>query len=160
MRSRHVFVDEGPAPDGRGDLVRCPLSISRASTSITLRRVMPAMQQAIDLLHHMERKLYRGIMTPSMIAVIVLFGGAMLALNPGPGFPRAGSMPSSRWWCYWSAYHHVCLIYMKKLAAGTLSEIARLLPLVQRAAGHRAGTGCHPGGGQAVLMPMPRVWTA
>ena len=39
-------------------------------------------QQAIDHFLVMERKLYRGIMTPSMIAVL-LFGGVMLVLNPG-----------------------------------------------------------------------------
>ena len=39
-------------------------------------------QQAIDHFLVMERKLYRGIMTPSMIAVL-LFGGGLLVLNPG-----------------------------------------------------------------------------
>ncbi|MDG4870163.1 CopD family protein, partial [Guyparkeria sp. 1SP6A2] len=37
--------------------------------------------QAIDYFKTMERKLYRGIMTPSMI-VVLLFGGWLLYLVP------------------------------------------------------------------------------
>lgn len=39
-------------------------------------------QQAIDHFLVMERKLYRGIMNPSMIATLV-FGTWLIALNPG-----------------------------------------------------------------------------
>lgn len=71
-------------------------------------------QQAIDYFTVMERKLYRGIMTPSMIAVL-LFGGTMLYLTPGW---------LSQGWMHIKltlvallvAYHHVCLIYLKQLA--------------------------------------------
>lgn len=62
----------------------------------------------------MERKLYRGIMTPSMIVVLV-FGILMLYINPGW---------LSHGWMHTKlllvvlliAYHHVCLIYLKQFA--------------------------------------------
>ncbi|WP_075880473.1 protoporphyrinogen oxidase HemJ [Vreelandella massiliensis] len=62
----------------------------------------------------MERKLYRGIMTPSMI-VVLIFGGALLFLNPAW---------LSQGWIHTKlllvallvAYHHVCLIYLKQFA--------------------------------------------
>ncbi|MCL7930803.1 protoporphyrinogen oxidase HemJ [Halomonas llamarensis] len=62
----------------------------------------------------MERKLYRGIMTPSMI-VVLIFGGWMLFLNPAW---------LSQGWMHTKlllvvllvAYHHVCLIYLKQFA--------------------------------------------
>ncbi|MGO1625543.1 MAG: protoporphyrinogen oxidase HemJ [Halomonadaceae bacterium] len=62
----------------------------------------------------MERKLYRGIMTPSMIAVIVL-GGVLLYLSPewlSQGWMHAKLL------CVvlLIAYHHVCLIYLKQFA--------------------------------------------
>ena len=72
-------------------------------------------QQAIDHFLVMERKLYRGIMTPSMIAVL-LFGGALLALNPawlGQGWLHAKLTLVVAL----VAYHHVCLIYLKQFAA-------------------------------------------
>ncbi|WP_192035716.1 protoporphyrinogen oxidase HemJ [Halomonas sp. YLGW01] len=73
--------------------------------------------QAIDYFLTMERKLYRGIMMPSMIAVIVL-GVSMLAMVPGL---------MSQGWLHAKlalvvlliGYHHVCLAYLKKLAVGT-----------------------------------------
>ncbi|MDR5898886.1 protoporphyrinogen oxidase HemJ [Halomonas vilamensis] len=62
----------------------------------------------------MERKLYRGIMTPSMI-VVLIFGIWMLYLNPAW---------LSQGWMHTKlllvvllvAYHHVCLIYLKQFA--------------------------------------------
>lgn len=62
----------------------------------------------------MERKLYRGIMTPSMVAVIAL-GAWLLYLSP---------QWLSMGWMHIKlllvvllvAYHHVCLIYLKQLA--------------------------------------------
>ncbi len=63
----------------------------------------------------MERKLYRGIATPSMIAVIIL--GAWLSHLNWHYYASAG-------W-YWSklalvlvliGYHHLCLMYHKQLA--------------------------------------------
>lgn len=73
-------------------------------------------QQAIGYFVTMERKLYRGIMMPSMI-VVLLFGGWMLWLVPAW---------LSQGWMHVKlllialliAYHHVCLIYLKQLAAG------------------------------------------
>nr|WP_297457692.1 protoporphyrinogen oxidase HemJ [uncultured Halomonas sp.] len=72
--------------------------------------------QAIEYFKVMERKLYRGIMTPSMIAVLAL-GGWLLLLVP--------AYLSSGWLhvklllvLLLVGYHHLCLVYMKKLAAG------------------------------------------
>lgn len=60
----------------------------------------------------MERKLYRGIMTPSMIAVLVL-GGWLLYLNPG--LMKMGWMHAKLALVFLLiGYHHVCLAYMKK----------------------------------------------
>lgn len=62
----------------------------------------------------MERKLYRGIMTPSMIAVLVL-GGWMLLERP--------ALLSQGWMhaklalvALLIGYHHICGAYMKKFA--------------------------------------------
>jgi len=71
-------------------------------------------QQAIDHFLLMERKLYRGIMTPSMIAVL-LFGGMLLVLNPGwltQGWIHAKLLLVA----LLVGYHHVCLIYLKQFA--------------------------------------------
>ncbi|ERS86496.1 MULTISPECIES: protoporphyrinogen oxidase HemJ [Halomonas] len=71
-------------------------------------------QQAIDHFLVMERKLYRGIMTPSMIAVL-LFGGMLLVLNPGwltQGWIHAKLLLVA----LLVGYHHVCLIYLKQFA--------------------------------------------
>ncbi|MCE8024028.1 MULTISPECIES: protoporphyrinogen oxidase HemJ [Halomonadaceae] len=73
-------------------------------------------QQAIDYFSVMERKLYRGIMTPSMIAVIV-FGLWLLYLMPhwlGMGWMHVKLLLV----VLLVAYHHVCLIYLKQFAAG------------------------------------------
>ncbi|WP_431024734.1 protoporphyrinogen oxidase HemJ [Halomonas sp. H5] len=80
-------------------------------------------RQAIDYFLVMERKLYRGIMTPSMIAVLLL-GGWMLYLAPGW---------LSQGWLHAKltlvlllvGYHHVCLAHMKRLAAGTSDKSHR-----------------------------------
>ncbi len=62
----------------------------------------------------MERKLYRGIMTPSMIAVLV-FGGWLLYLNPG--LMKMGWMHAKLALVFLLiGYHHVCLAYLKKFA--------------------------------------------
>ena len=73
-------------------------------------------QQAIDYFTVMERKLYRGIMTPSMIAVIVL-GAWLLYLMPqwlSMGWMHVKLMLV----VVLVIYHHVCLIYLKQFAAG------------------------------------------
>ncbi|MBB3141745.1 protoporphyrinogen oxidase HemJ [Halomonas organivorans] len=80
-------------------------------------------RQAIDYFIVMERKLYRGIMTPSMIAVLVL-GGGLLALNPGwlgQGWMHVKLVLVAAL----VAYHHVCLIYLKQFAAGCCTRTHR-----------------------------------
>ncbi|MBD3897026.1 protoporphyrinogen oxidase HemJ [Halomonas sp. ML-15] len=77
-------------------------------------------QQAIDYFLVMERKLYRGIMLPSMIAVLG-FGIWLLALAP---------VWMTQGWMHVKlllvvllvGYHHVCLAYMKKFAAGACDK--------------------------------------
>ena len=71
-------------------------------------------QQPSDYFKVMERKLYRGIMTPSMIAVIAL-GLWLLYLTPGwlgMGWMHAKLLLV----LLLVAYHHVCLIYLKQFA--------------------------------------------
>ncbi|MCK5873220.1 MAG: protoporphyrinogen oxidase HemJ [Alcanivoracaceae bacterium] len=68
----------------------------------------------------MERKLYRGIMTPSMIAVLVL-GGWLLYLNPG--LMKMGWMHAKLALVFLLiGYHHVCLAFMKKFARDANSK--------------------------------------
>ncbi|MCH4563188.1 MULTISPECIES: protoporphyrinogen oxidase HemJ [Halomonas] len=77
-------------------------------------------QQAIDHFLVMERKLYRGIMTPSMI-VVLLFGGGMLLLTPawlGQGWMHVKLLLVA----LLVAYHHVCLIYLKQFAQGRCTK--------------------------------------
>ena len=63
----------------------------------------------------MERKLYRGIMTPSMIATLAL-GIWLLYLNPA--WLKMGWMHAKLTLvALLVGYHHVCLAYMKKFAA-------------------------------------------
>ena len=77
-------------------------------------------QQAIDYFLVMERKLYRGIMLPSMVAVLG-FGIWLLALAP---------VWMSQGWMHLKlllvallvGYHHVCLAYLKKFVAGTCDK--------------------------------------
>lgn len=73
-------------------------------------------QQAIDTFSVMERKLYRGIMTPSMIAVIGL-GSWLLYLMPhwlGMGWMHVKLLLVA----LLVVYHHLCLVYLKQFAAG------------------------------------------
>lgn len=66
----------------------------------------------------MERKLYRGIMNPAMIAVLI-FGIWLLALN--------FSAYMAQGWIYTKlalvvvliGYHHICLAHMKRFVNGT-----------------------------------------
>lgn len=69
---------------------------------------------SIETFKTMERKLYRGIMTPSMIAVLVL-GGALLWLSPG-WFSQGWLHAKLTLVLLLVAYHHVCLVYLKQLA--------------------------------------------
>jgi putative membrane protein len=70
--------------------------------------------QAMAYFKTMERKLYRGIMTPSMIAVLLL-GGWMLYLVPG-WFSQGWMHAKLALVAALIAYHHVCLIYLKQFA--------------------------------------------
>ncbi|MCW4152071.1 protoporphyrinogen oxidase HemJ [Halomonas sp. 18H] len=80
-------------------------------------------QQAMTYFLTMERKLYRGIMMPSMVVLLVL-GGIMLYLVPGW---------LSQGWMHIKltlvallvAYHHVCLIYLKQFAAQRCQRSSR-----------------------------------
>ncbi|MCK0538652.1 protoporphyrinogen oxidase HemJ [Alcanivorax sp. CY1518] len=63
----------------------------------------------------MERKLYRGIMTPSMLATLAL-GVWLLYLNPI--WLKMGWMHAKLTLVLiLVGYHHMCLAYMKKFAA-------------------------------------------
>ncbi|MBZ0331441.1 protoporphyrinogen oxidase HemJ [Halomonas sp. ANAO-440] len=76
--------------------------------------------QAIEYFTVMERKLYRGIMTPSMIAVLGL-GVWLLYLMPhwlGMGWMHVKLLLV----LLLVIYHHVCLIYLKQFAAGRCSR--------------------------------------
>jgi putative membrane protein len=63
----------------------------------------------------MERKLYRGIMTPSMVVTVVL-GIAMLAINPG--WLSMGWMHAKLFLvALLLGYHHACSRLLKQFAA-------------------------------------------
>lgn len=64
----------------------------------------------------MERKLYRGIMTPSMIVTLVL--GLWLLTDNWDYYKTQGWMHAKLTLVFLLVgYHHVCLAYMKKFAA-------------------------------------------
>lgn len=65
----------------------------------------------------MERKLYRGIMIPSMIATLV-FGIWMLALNPGLFATGAWLHLKLTLVVLLIGYHHACGAMLKKFARG------------------------------------------
>ncbi|MFM9270330.1 protoporphyrinogen oxidase HemJ [Halomonas elongata] len=80
-------------------------------------------KQAMAYFATMERKLYRGIMTPSMIAVLV-FGGILLYQAPvwlGQGWMHIKLTLVA----LLVAYHHVCLIYLKQFAAERCQRSSR-----------------------------------
>ncbi|HET8791933.1 MAG TPA: protoporphyrinogen oxidase HemJ [Modicisalibacter sp.] len=87
--------------------------------------------QAIEYFKIMQRKLYRGIMTPSMIAVLAL-GGWLLFLVPAH---------LSNGWMHVKlllvlllvGYHHMCLAYMKKLAVGKCQKSQKFFRLFNEA---------------------------
>ena len=66
----------------------------------------------------MERKLYRGIATPSMIATIVL-GGWLVLMAPDYFLNQAWFQVKLAPVVCMVGYHHICLAHMKKLANGT-----------------------------------------
>ncbi|MDV6318425.1 CopD family protein [Chromohalobacter sp. HP20-39] len=78
--------------------------------------------QAIGYFQLMERRLYKGIMLPAMIAVIV-FGGLLIYL-----VPSVMSNGSFHFKLLLVAlligYHHVCLAYLKRFAASQCHKSA------------------------------------
>ena len=74
-------------------------------------------QTSRDRFKIMERKLYRGIMNPSMIATLVL-GIWMLALNWDYYKTQGWLHAKITLVVLLIGYHHVCLAYLKKFAAG------------------------------------------
>lgn len=70
---------------------------------------------SIERFKIMERRLYRGIMTPTMLATIV-FGGTMLYLG-WPMYKTMGWMHAKLFLIVLLiGYHHMCGGYMKKFA--------------------------------------------
>ncbi len=65
----------------------------------------------------MERKLYRGIMNPSMIAT-VLFGGLLLWQNPGLWQTGAWLHAKLTLVALLIGYHHACGRILRRFAAG------------------------------------------
>lgn len=65
----------------------------------------------------MERRLFRGIMTPAMVVTLVL-GIAMLVIHPY--WLQAGWMHAKLGLIVLLViYHHICIVHMKQLAKGT-----------------------------------------
>lgn len=65
----------------------------------------------------MERKLYRGIMLPSMLAT--LFFGAWLLMTYWPAYQQAGWMHTKLLLVFLLiGYHHMCGAFVRKFAQG------------------------------------------
>ena len=73
---------------------------------------------SIERFKVMERKLYRGIATPSMIATLI-FGGWIVTLAPDYYLQQGWFHAKLALVLLLIGYHHICLAHMKKLAAGT-----------------------------------------
>lgn len=73
-------------------------------------------QVSKDRFKIMERKLYRGIMTPSMIAVLVL-GGWLISFNPSYYFSSGWMHAKLTLVFLLIGYHHMCGAILKKFAA-------------------------------------------
>ncbi|WP_237068614.1 protoporphyrinogen oxidase HemJ [Microbulbifer guangxiensis] len=72
----------------------------------------------------MERRLYRGIALPSMIAVIAL-GIWLISFNPSY-YMSSGWMHAKLFFVVLLiGYHHVCGAYVRKFAAGTINRSPR-----------------------------------
>jgi len=70
---------------------------------------------SIERFKVMERKLYRGIANPSMIATVVL-GLWLVYLNPQAYLSQGWFHLKALLVVVLIGYHHLCLAYMKKLA--------------------------------------------
>ena len=84
--------------------------------SLFVYHAMAEDQTSRDRFKIMERKLYRGIMNPSMIATLVL-GIWMLALNWDYYKTQGWLHAKITLVVLLIGYHHVCLAYLKKFAA-------------------------------------------
>jgi len=77
-----------------------------------------------DRFQIMERRLYRGIAIPSMIATIV-FGVWLITYNPDY-YKSAGWLHAKLTLVVLLiGYHHICGSYVKKFAAGTINKSGR-----------------------------------
>ena len=65
----------------------------------------------------MERKLYKGIMLPSMIATII-FGGWLISLNPSGYFSQGWMHAKLTLVVLLIGYHHMCGAQVKRFARG------------------------------------------
>ncbi|PBQ20941.1 TIGR00701 family protein [Pseudomonas congelans] len=65
----------------------------------------------------MERKLYRGIMTPAMIATLV-FGGWLISFDPSGYFSQGWMHAKLALVVLLIGYHHVCGAQVKRFACG------------------------------------------
>jgi len=72
-------------------------------------------QVSKDRFKIMERKLYRGIMTPSMVLVLVL-GAWMISLNPGYYFSQGWMHAKLLLVTFLVVYHFMCGALLKKFA--------------------------------------------
>ncbi len=65
----------------------------------------------------MERKLYRGIMLPSMIATLI-FGAWLISLNPGYYFSQGWMHAKLSLVVLLIGYQHLCGVQLKRFARG------------------------------------------
>ena len=65
----------------------------------------------------MERKLYRGIMNPALIATLLL-GAGLIALNPGYYFSQGWMHAKLAAVLLLIGYHHTCGAQLKRFAKG------------------------------------------
>ncbi|WP_280562412.1 MULTISPECIES: CopD family protein [unclassified Chromohalobacter] len=79
-------------------------------------------EQAIGYFLTMEQRLYKGIMLPAMIAVIVL-GGLLIYLVPSVMSNGSFHVKLLLVACL-IGYHHVCLAYLKRFAASRCHKSA------------------------------------
>ncbi|MCQ3828048.1 protoporphyrinogen oxidase HemJ [Microbulbifer elongatus] len=77
-----------------------------------------------DRFQIMERRLYRGIATPSMLATLA-FGIWLITFNP-EYYKSAGWLHAKLTLVVLLiGYHHICGSYVKKFAAGTVTKSGR-----------------------------------
>ena len=70
---------------------------------------------SIERFKLMERKLYNGIATPSMIATVI-FGGWLVLLNPDYYLSQLWFQLKALLVAILIGYHFVCAVYMKQLS--------------------------------------------